>query len=154
NVGDEIGARQFRAEQFLAQREAAGLDFGIVEAQLAAIDFEVLTEPSQRIGQADRAGNRKAGDDLSERALAEDVGKEFLTAAALAAEQTGLVIVSLGGQINVAGGQVKLGAIFLQRIILEDAERHVVVAGLLRRSRDGAAESDAFFGKAQALGER
>src|SRR5437879_13169475 len=66
---------------------------------------------------------------------------------------SGLVVIRLCREVNVACGQVELGAIFLQRIVAEDAKGHVFVAVGLRLGRGLLQETEAIFEQAVAFRE-
>src|SRR5262249_46462709 len=83
--GGRIGVR-LDAEQFAPNRETAGLGFRRQKTQLPLQDREVLVQPGERVGQADRTGHGHAANNLAEAALANDVGEEALAAAGVGAE--------------------------------------------------------------------
>ncbi len=94
-----------------------------------------------------------ASDDLAETALADNVSKEFAASAAVSAEEACFVVIGLGRQVGVERGEIELSAIFLQRIVLEDAEGHVLVAIFLGARGGGFAEIQPLLQQALALGQ-
>ena len=60
-------------------------------------------------------------------------------------QQAGFVIVSLGGEIGIFGGQFEGVAVTAQSVIAEDAEGHVIVAAPANPRGGGGAETLTLF---------
>ena len=142
-----------QAEHLGTEGEAVGLGGRVVEAELTLEHGEVLGHARQGVGQAAGAGHRPTAQHLAEAALAHDVVEEALAGGAGIVEHVGFVVVGRGGQVGVPGGQVELGPVLLDRVVAEDAERHVLVTVFLDRAGGALAEGHQFLDDPFSLGE-
>jgi hypothetical protein len=140
-------------EKLMAHADASHFELRIVDAELAANDFEAGFEPRHGIGQARRAHRGISVHELPEGALLHDVIEVTAAGPRVRPEETGFVIVNTGGEIAVARRQVELRAILLNRIVAEDAECHVLVTPLGYFRRGVPAVGEQLLHGALPLGE-
>ena len=86
--------------------------------------------------------------------MADNIRKEGVAASRITAQEAGLEVVGLGGEIYVGSGQIELRTVFLQRIILEDAEGHVLIAIVGDLGRNQFAVGYALINDTDALSEQ
>ena len=85
--------------------------------------------------------------------MPEDVGEEPLGGIVALADHVDLVVVGGRGEIDVARGEVELGAVLVERLVAEHAEGHVAVTELGGVASHLGAEEASFLKDTLALGD-
>ena len=151
--GGGVGAD---AEEFLAEREEGAVLVGVVDAEAGLDRGPIAEEAGEQAGEAAVAGGAGAGDGEVVLEVAEGAGGDDAVdkgAAGGGAEQAGLVVVTLDGEVGVLGGEVVEGLVLGELFVAEGAVEHVAGAVALDDGGGADAEDFAFGEDAVGLGD-
>ena len=143
------------AEEFTAEGEDGAVLFGVVDTEAGFDDGPIGGQHGHRTGEAGIAaaggGLRRAAGEITEGAGGDDGVERGLTGGGT--EQAGFVVVAFRRKVGVARCEIEEGAVLLQCLVAEGAERKVLGPVALDECGGALAENEALGLDAVALGD-